>query len=124
MLLVTVRSVYCVRSNCCVSCVVQLAFESLSVIVNALMLLEVGQVSVYRYEPDASTQTESRSVDISLCLHVLTVTLTCLCSSFGEHVQLLHPFHQQFHDESGVRILRLCQFQQKKTRIAQVGGRQ
>ncbi|XP_011610045.2 midasin isoform X2 [Takifugu rubripes] len=64
----------------------QLAFESLSVIVNALTLLEVGQVSVYR---------------------------------FGEHVQLLHPFYQQFHDESGVRILRLCQFQQKKTRIAQ-----
>lgn len=35
-------------SNCCVSCMVQLAFESLSVIVNALTLLEVGQVSVYR----------------------------------------------------------------------------
>lgn len=38
----------------CVSCVrvcvrvVQLAFESLSVIVNALTLLEVGQVSVCR----------------------------------------------------------------------------
>lgn len=64
----------------------QLAFESLSVIVNALTLLEVGQVSV---------------------------------CSFGETVQLLHPFQQQFNDESGARILRLCQFQQKKTRIAQ-----
>lgn len=42
-------------------------------------------------------------------------------SSFGEQVQLLHPFQQQFNDESGARILRLCQFQQKKTRIAQVG---
>ncbi|KAJ8270795.1 hypothetical protein GJAV_G00119370 [Gymnothorax javanicus] len=64
----------------------QMAFESLSVIVNALTLLEVGQVSV---------------------------------CSFGESVQLLHPFHQQFTDQSGARILRLCQFQQKKTRIAQ-----
>ncbi|KAK5619891.1 AAA ATPase midasin [Crenichthys baileyi] len=64
----------------------QLAFESLSVIINALTLLEVGQVSV---------------------------------CSFGEQMQLLHPFQQQFNDESGARILRLCQFQQKKTRIAQ-----
>ncbi|XP_034555077.1 midasin [Notolabrus celidotus] len=64
----------------------QLAFESLSTIINALTLLEVGQVSV---------------------------------CSFGEQVQLLHPFQQQFNDESGARILRLCQFQQKKTRIAQ-----
>ncbi|XP_057678283.1 midasin isoform X2 [Corythoichthys intestinalis] len=64
----------------------QLAFESLSVIVNALSLLEAGQVSVY---------------------------------SFGEQVQLLHPFQQQFNDDSGARILRLCKFQQKKTRIAQ-----
>uniref|UniRef100_A0AAV2K5U9 VWFA domain-containing protein n=1 Tax=Knipowitschia caucasica TaxID=637954 RepID=A0AAV2K5U9_KNICA len=64
----------------------QMAFESLSVIINALTLLEVGQVSV---------------------------------CSFGEEVQLLHPFQQQFSDESGARVLRLCQFQQKKTRIAQ-----
>ncbi|KAF3702507.1 Midasin Dynein-related AAA-ATPase MDN1 MIDAS-containing protein [Channa argus] len=64
----------------------QLAFESLSVIINALTLLEVGQVSV---------------------------------CSFGEQVQLLHPFGKQFNDESGARILRLCQFQQKKTRIGQ-----
>ncbi|XP_016427493.1 midasin-like [Sinocyclocheilus rhinocerous] len=64
----------------------QLAFESVSVIVNALTLLEVGQVAV---------------------------------CSFGESAQLLHPFHQQFNDQTGAKILRLCQFQQKKTRIAQ-----
>ncbi|MGH0171579.1 UNVERIFIED_CONTAM: hypothetical protein FKN15_061690 [Acipenser sinensis] len=64
----------------------QLAFESLSVIGNALALLEVGQISV---------------------------------CSFGETVQLLHPFHEQFNDQSGARILRLCKFQQKKTKIAQ-----
>ncbi|XP_030054953.1 midasin [Microcaecilia unicolor] len=39
--------------------------------------------------------------------------------SFGESVQLLHPFHEQFSDQSGSRILRLCKFQQKKTHIAQ-----
>uniref|UniRef100_A0A671LK54 Midasin n=1 Tax=Sinocyclocheilus anshuiensis TaxID=1608454 RepID=A0A671LK54_9TELE len=64
----------------------QLAFESVSVIVNALTLLEVGQVAV---------------------------------CSFGESAQLLHPFRQQFNDQTGAKILRLCQFQQKKTRIAQ-----
>ncbi|XP_042633620.1 midasin-like isoform X2 [Cyprinus carpio] len=64
----------------------QLAFESVSVIVNALTLLEVGQVAV---------------------------------CSFGESVQLLHPFHQQFNDQTGAKILRICQFQQKKARIAQ-----
>uniref|UniRef100_A0A3B4AV04 Midasin n=1 Tax=Periophthalmus magnuspinnatus TaxID=409849 RepID=A0A3B4AV04_9GOBI len=64
----------------------QMAFESMSVIVNALTLLEVGQVAV---------------------------------CSFGEEVQLLHPFQQQFNDKSGAHILRLCQFQQKKTKIAQ-----
>uniref|UniRef100_A0A8C6J801 Midasin n=1 Tax=Melopsittacus undulatus TaxID=13146 RepID=A0A8C6J801_MELUD len=36
-----------------------------------------------------------------------------------ETVQLLHPFHEQFSDQSGTRILRLCKFQQKKTKIAQ-----
>ncbi|XP_074846986.1 midasin isoform X2 [Carettochelys insculpta] len=39
--------------------------------------------------------------------------------SFGETVQLLHPFHEPFSDQSGTRILRLCKFQQKKTKIAQ-----
>ncbi|KAE8602908.1 hypothetical protein XENTR_v10014171 [Xenopus tropicalis] len=39
--------------------------------------------------------------------------------SFGESVKLLHPFHEQFSDQSGSRILSLCKFQQKKTLIAQ-----
>uniref|UniRef100_A0A8C1Z8M3 Midasin n=1 Tax=Cyprinus carpio TaxID=7962 RepID=A0A8C1Z8M3_CYPCA len=39
--------------------------------------------------------------------------------SIYKSVQLLHPFHQQFNDQTGAKILRLCQFQQKKTRIAQ-----
>uniref|UniRef100_A0A803SWY9 Midasin n=1 Tax=Anolis carolinensis TaxID=28377 RepID=A0A803SWY9_ANOCA len=39
--------------------------------------------------------------------------------SFGETVQLLHPFHEQFSDQSGTRILQLCKFEQKKTKIAQ-----
>ncbi|XP_043927744.1 midasin [Protopterus annectens] len=64
----------------------QLAFESLSVIGNALSLLEVGQIAI---------------------------------CSFGETFQLLHPFHEQFSDQSGARILRHCKFQQKKTKIAQ-----
>lgn len=41
-------------------------------------------------------------------------------SSFGESVKLLHPFHEQFGDSSGSQILRLCKFQQRKTKIAQV----
>lgn len=51
-----------------------------------------------------------------------SVRVRVCVSSFGEQVQLLHPFQQQFNDESGARVLRLCQFQQKKTRIAQVGS--
>uniref|UniRef100_A0A4W3JTX9 Midasin n=1 Tax=Callorhinchus milii TaxID=7868 RepID=A0A4W3JTX9_CALMI len=47
------------------------------------------------------------------------ITLRFTCSSFGENVQLLHPFHEQFSDQSGARILRSCKFQQKKTKIAQ-----
>ncbi|KAM4771043.1 midasin [Rhinophrynus dorsalis] len=39
--------------------------------------------------------------------------------SFGENVKLLHPFHEQFSDQSGSRILSLCKFQQKKTLLAQ-----
>uniref|UniRef100_A0A8C5QIK7 Midasin n=1 Tax=Leptobrachium leishanense TaxID=445787 RepID=A0A8C5QIK7_9ANUR len=39
--------------------------------------------------------------------------------SFGENVKLLHPFHEQFSDQSGSKILSLCKFQQKKTLIAQ-----
>lgn len=57
-----------------------------------------------------------------VCLELanLVYNVECALFSFGEEMQLLHPFQQQFNDESGARILRLCQFQQKKTRIAQV----
>ncbi|KAJ1151695.1 hypothetical protein NDU88_004475 [Pleurodeles waltl] len=55
---------------------------------------------------------------IGNALTLLEVGQIAVCS-FGESVQLLHPFHEQFSDQSGARILRLCKFQQKKTRIAQ-----
>ncbi|XP_028903180.1 midasin isoform X2 [Ornithorhynchus anatinus] len=51
-------------------------------------------------------------------LTLLEVGQIAVCS-FGETVQLLHPFHEQFSEQSGARILQLCQFQQKKTKIAQ-----
>uniref|UniRef100_A0A8C1W639 Midasin n=1 Tax=Cyprinus carpio TaxID=7962 RepID=A0A8C1W639_CYPCA len=47
------------------------------------------------------------------------VNIISIYSFFFTSVQLLHPFHQQFNDQTGAKILRLCQFQQKKTRIAQ-----
>uniref|UniRef100_A0A8C2SUC7 Midasin n=1 Tax=Coturnix japonica TaxID=93934 RepID=A0A8C2SUC7_COTJA len=56
---------------------------------------------------------------IGNALTLLEVGQIAVCS-FGETVQLLHPFHEQFSDQSGTRILRLCKFQQKKTKIAQV----
>ncbi|OWK63460.1 Midasin [Lonchura striata] len=55
---------------------------------------------------------------IGNALTLLEVGQIAVCS-FGESVQLLHPFHEQFSDQSGTRILRLCKFQQKKTKIAQ-----
>ncbi|XP_019393298.1 PREDICTED: midasin isoform X2 [Crocodylus porosus] len=55
---------------------------------------------------------------IGNALTLLEVGQIAVCS-FGETVQLLHPFHEQFSDESGTRILRLCKFEQKKTKIAQ-----
>ncbi|XP_067882619.1 midasin [Heterodontus francisci] len=55
---------------------------------------------------------------IGNALSLLEVGEVAVCS-FGENVQLLHPFHEQFNDQSGARILRSCQFQQKKTKIAQ-----
>ncbi|XP_071597429.1 midasin [Heliangelus exortis] len=55
---------------------------------------------------------------IGNALTLLEVGQVAVCS-FGETVQLLHPFHEQFSDHSGTRILRLCKFQQKKTKIAQ-----
>uniref|UniRef100_A0A8C0HJP3 Midasin n=1 Tax=Chelonoidis abingdonii TaxID=106734 RepID=A0A8C0HJP3_CHEAB len=55
---------------------------------------------------------------IGNALSLLEVGQIAVCS-FGETVQLLHPFHEPFSDQSGTRILRLCKFQQKKTKIAQ-----
>ncbi|XP_040839706.1 midasin isoform X2 [Ochotona curzoniae] len=55
---------------------------------------------------------------IANALTLLEVGQVAVCS-FGESVKLLHPFHEQFSDYSGSQILRLCKFQQKKTRIAQ-----
>ncbi|XP_064629159.1 midasin-like [Lineus longissimus] len=65
----------------------QLAFESLSVVANALTLLEAGELSV---------------------------------CSFGETMELLHPFHEPFTSQSGARLLTKFTFEQKKTRIAQL----
>ncbi|KAJ7341746.1 hypothetical protein JRQ81_006597 [Phrynocephalus forsythii] len=55
---------------------------------------------------------------IGNALALLEVGQIAVCS-FGETVQLLHPFHEQFSDQSGARILQLCRFEQKKTRIAE-----
>ncbi|XP_042318311.1 midasin isoform X2 [Sceloporus undulatus] len=55
---------------------------------------------------------------IGNALTLLEVGQIAVCS-FGETVQLLHPFHEQFSDQSGTRILQLCKFEQKKTKIAQ-----
>ncbi|KAH0622150.1 hypothetical protein JD844_024188 [Phrynosoma platyrhinos] len=55
---------------------------------------------------------------IGNALTLLEVGQIAVCS-FGETVQLLHPFHEQFSDQSGARILQLCKFEQKKTKIAQ-----
>uniref|UniRef100_A0A8C4LI47 Midasin n=1 Tax=Equus asinus asinus TaxID=83772 RepID=A0A8C4LI47_EQUAS len=55
---------------------------------------------------------------IGNALTLLEVGQIAVCS-FGESVKLLHPFHEQFGDYSGSQILRLCKFQQKKTKIAQ-----
>lgn len=55
---------------------------------------------------------------IGNALTLLEVGQIAVCS-FGESVKLLHPFHEQFNDSSGTHILRLCTFQQRKTKIAQ-----
>ncbi|KAG8124032.1 hypothetical protein E2320_019500 [Naja naja] len=55
---------------------------------------------------------------IGNALTLLEVGQIAVCS-FGETVQLLHPFHEQFNDHSGARVLQLCKFEQKKTKIAQ-----
>ena len=40
--------------------------------------------------------------------------------SFGEHVKMLHPFHEQFSNQSGAKMLQQFTFEQNKTKIAQV----
>uniref|UniRef100_A0A670YNZ0 Midasin n=1 Tax=Pseudonaja textilis TaxID=8673 RepID=A0A670YNZ0_PSETE len=55
---------------------------------------------------------------IGNALTLLEVGQIAVCS-FGETVQLLHPFHEQFNDRSGARVLQLCKFEQKKTKLAQ-----
>ncbi|XP_053143364.1 midasin isoform X2 [Hemicordylus capensis] len=55
---------------------------------------------------------------IGNALTLLEVGQIAVCS-FGETVQLLHPFHEQFNEQSGTQILQLCKFEQKKTKIAQ-----
>lgn len=40
--------------------------------------------------------------------------------SFGEKVQLLHPFHEQFSSNTGSRILEEVTFSQNKTNIAEL----
>ncbi|WAR08077.1 MDN1-like protein [Mya arenaria] len=65
----------------------QMAFESLSLISNALTLLEAGQLSI---------------------------------CSFGETVNVLHPFTEQFTSHSGAHLLQYLTFEQRKTKIAQL----
>uniref|UniRef100_A0A8D0DW25 Midasin n=1 Tax=Salvator merianae TaxID=96440 RepID=A0A8D0DW25_SALMN len=55
---------------------------------------------------------------IGNALTLLEAGQIAVCS-FGETVQLLHPFHEPFSDQSGTRILQRCKFEQKKTKIAQ-----
>nr|XP_048276589.1 midasin isoform X1 [Myodes glareolus] len=55
---------------------------------------------------------------IGNALTLLEVGQIAVCS-FGESVRLLHPFHEQFGDSAGPQVLRLCRFQQRKTKIAQ-----
>ncbi|XP_070589310.1 midasin [Erythrolamprus reginae] len=56
---------------------------------------------------------------IGNALTLLEVGQIAVCS-FGEAAELLHPFHEQFNDRSGAKVLQLCKFEQNKTRIAQL----
>lgn len=56
---------------------------------------------------------------ISNALTLLEVGELSICS-FGESVKLLHPFHEQFTNQSGSKLLQQFTFEQKKTKIAQV----
>ncbi|XP_030850211.1 midasin [Strongylocentrotus purpuratus] len=76
---------------------------------------------------DSSSMNDNRSKRLAFeSLAVISNALTWLeagqlaVCSFGESVKLLHPFHDQFSDQSGSSILRQFTFSQKKTKIAQL----
>nr|XP_054753036.1 midasin-like isoform X1 [Lytechinus pictus] len=76
---------------------------------------------------DSSSMADNRSKRLAFeSLAVISNALTWLeagqlaVCSFGESVKLLHPFHEQFSDQSGSSILRQFTFAQKKTKIAQL----
>ncbi|XP_038059884.1 midasin-like [Patiria miniata] len=76
---------------------------------------------------DSSSMADNRSRQLAFeSLAVISNALTWLeagelaVCSFGESVQLLHPFHEQFTDQSGAKILRQFTFSQHKTKIAQL----
>ncbi|XP_072178223.1 midasin-like [Diadema setosum] len=76
---------------------------------------------------DSSSMADNRSRRLAFeSLAVISNALTWLeagqlaVCSFGENVQLLHPFHEQFSEQSGATILRQFTFAQKKTKIAQL----
>ena len=56
---------------------------------------------------------------IANALTLLEVGELSICS-FGESVKVLHPFQQQFTNQSGSKLLQQFTFEQKKTKIAQV----
>ncbi|XP_071957015.1 midasin-like [Antedon mediterranea] len=76
---------------------------------------------------DSSSMDDNHSKQLAFeSLAVISNALTWLevgefsVCSFGESVQLLHPFHEQFTDQSGARILQQFTFSQKKTKIGQL----
>ncbi|XP_061171072.1 midasin-like [Saccostrea echinata] len=56
---------------------------------------------------------------ISNALTLLEAGDLSICS-FGESVQILHPFTEQFTSHSGSRLLQQFTFEQKKTKVAQL----
>lgn len=76
---------------------------------------------------DSSSMKDNHSKQLAFeSLAVISNALTRLeagdlgICSFGETVQLLHPFHEPFSDQSGAKILQQFTFDQKKTKIAQL----
>ncbi|CAH1798601.1 unnamed protein product [Owenia fusiformis] len=74
---------------------------------------------------DSSSMDDNHSRQLAFeSLAVISNALSLLESgelgicSFGETVQLLHPFNEQFSNQSGAGILRQFTFEQKKTKIA------